>query len=187
MARKNENLVRTGVVADAGRLDELLTGLVEKVAQAYAKEPDLVVVGVRAGGERLAFLLADKLKELRGDPVPLGFVDITLYRDDLYRLGYLPEVGATEIDFPIDDVVVLLADDVLYTGRTVRAAIDELVDFGRPRAIRLVIVAERPGRELPLQPDYVGLSVSPAPGELVLVRLDDPEPGIFLCRRREES
>jgi pyrimidine operon attenuation protein/uracil phosphoribosyltransferase len=80
-------------------------------------------------------------------------------------------------------VVVLLADDVLFTGRTVRAAIDELIDFGRPQAIRLVVVAERPGRELPLQPDYVGLHVTPAPGELVLVRLDDPEPGVFLYRR----
>ncbi|MCK4594131.1 bifunctional pyr operon transcriptional regulator/uracil phosphoribosyltransferase PyrR [bacterium] len=187
MARKGENLVRTGVVADTERLEELLRSLVDRVASEYADESDLVVVGVRAGGERLAYLLAQKLEELRGDPVRLGFVDITLYRDDLYRLGYLPEVGATEIDFPIDDVVVLLADDVLYTGRTVRAAIDELVDFGRPRAIRLVVVAERPGRELPLQPDYVGLSVSPAPGELVLVRLDDPEPGIFLYRRRGES
>jgi pyrimidine operon attenuation protein/uracil phosphoribosyltransferase len=184
MANKRENEVtRTGVVADAGRLEELLSALVERVASEYAAEPDLAVVGVRAGGERLAHLLARRLGELRGDPVPLGFVDITLYRDDIHRLGYLPEVGATEIDFPLDDVVVLLADDVLYTGRTVRAAIDELIDFGRPKAIRLVVVVERPGRELPLQPDYVGISVSPSAGELVVVRLDDPDPGVFLYRR----
>ena len=187
MRGKREKLVRTGIVADAERLGKVLDDLVEKVAQEYAPEPSLVVVGVRAGGERLAFLLASKLGELRGDPVPLGFVDITLYRDDLYRLGYLPEVGATEIDFPIDDVVVLLADDVIYTGRTVRAAIDELIDFGRPKAIRLVVVAERPGRELPLQPDHVGLRVCPSPDESVLVRLDDPEPGIFLYRKHGES
>ncbi|OGD72220.1 MAG: hypothetical protein A2Y64_07675 [Candidatus Coatesbacteria bacterium RBG_13_66_14] len=183
MAEKNRDLIRTGVVADRDRLEELLDDLVERVAREYAGEPDLAVVGVRAGGERLAHLLADRLAGLKGSPVPLGFVDITLYRDDIHRLGYLPEVGATEIDFPLDDVVVLLADDVLYTGRTVRAAIDELIDFGRPKAIRLVVVAERPGRELPLQPDYVGLHVTPAPGELVLVRLDDPEPGVFLYRR----
>jgi pyrimidine operon attenuation protein/uracil phosphoribosyltransferase len=183
MADRNEDLKRTGVVADGARLEKLLDDLVERVAREYAGESELAVVGVRAGGERLAHLLAARLTELKGTPVPLGFVDITLYRDDIHRLGYLPEVGATEIDFPLDDVVVLLADDVLFTGRTVRAAIDELIDFGRPKAIRLVVVAERPGRELPLQPDYVGLHVTPAPGELVLVRLDDPEPGVFLYRR----
>jgi len=183
MAEKSQELIQTAVVADGARLEKLLDDLVERVAREYAGEPDLAVVGVRAGGERLAHLLAERLAVLKGAPVPLGFVDITLYRDDIHRLGYLPEVGATEIDFPLDDVVVLLADDVLFTGRTVRAAIDELIDFGRPKAIRLVVVAERPGRELPLQPDYVGLCVLPAPGELVLVRLDDPEPGIFLYRR----
>jgi len=183
MAGRNEKLKRTGVVADGDELERLLDDLVERVSWEYAGEPDLAVVGIRAGGERLAHLLASRLAELKGTPVPLGFVDITLYRDDIHRLGYLPEVGATEIDFPLDDVVVLLADDVLFTGRTVRAAIDELIDFGRPQAIRLVVVAERPGRELPLQPDYAGLHVTPAPGELVLVRLDDPEPGVFLYRR----
>ncbi len=183
MADRDGDLTLTGVVADRERLEGFLDDLVERVAREYAKEPNVAVVGVRAGGERLAHLLAERLTELKGTPVPLGFVDITLYRDDIHRLGYLPEVGATEIDFPLDDVVVLLADDVLFTGRTVRAAIDELIDFGRPKAIRLVVVAERPGRELPLQPDYVGLHVTPAPGELVLVRLDDPEPGVFLYRR----
>lgn len=186
MTKETEKTVQTGVVTDREGLERLLDGLVEKVASEYVDEAEIAVVGVRAGGERLAHLLARRLEELRGSPVPLGFVDITLYRDDIHRLGYLPEVGATEIDFPLDDVVVLLADDVLYTGRTIRAAIDELIDFGRPRAIRLVVVAERPGRELPLQPDYVGLRVSPASGELVRVRLDDPEPGIFLYRRGED-
>lgn len=182
--RKSYQLVKIRTVADTAALDSLVAKLCAEVAEKLADEPLVAVVGIRAGGEVIARRLARCLEERRGAPIPLGFVDITLYRDDLNDLGYLPEVGSTEIDFPIDDVVVILADDVIFTGRTVRAALDELIDFGRPRAVRLLAIAERDGRELPIQADFVGLRVEPQPGEMVIVDLAD-DPGIHLFQRRD--
>lgn len=185
MPKRDFKLLKTSTVADRDRLDGIVAELCAAVAEDLRPEARIAVVGIRAGGEVIAKRLAAELTARGGAPVPLGFVDITLYRDDLNDLGYLPKVGSTEIDFPIDDTIVVLADDVIYTGRTVRAAIDEIIDFGRPRAIRLLAVAERDGRELPIQADYIGLHVETEPGEMVIVNFDEPEPGVFLYRRAD--
>ncbi|MCB2189156.1 MAG: bifunctional pyr operon transcriptional regulator/uracil phosphoribosyltransferase PyrR [Deltaproteobacteria bacterium] len=125
------------------------------------------LLGVRRGGEHLARRMATRLGELTGTTPRLGFIDISLYRDDWTRVGRRPRVGKTELDFPVEDHQVILVDDVLYTGRTVRAALDALTDFGRPRRIELAVLIDRGGRELPIQPDYVGATVAARPQEVV--------------------
>ncbi len=119
----------------------------------------LAIVGIRSRGDLLATRLREALRANEGTLVPLGSLDITLYRDDLTRIGYAPVVHESSIDFSVDDKIVVLVDDVLFTGRTIRAAMDALVDYGRPRAIRLAVLVDRGHRELPIRADFVGKNV----------------------------
>ncbi len=119
----------------------------------------LAIVGIRSRGDLLATRLREALRANEGTVVPLGSLDITLYRDDLTRIGYAPVVHESSIDFSVDDRIVVLVDDVLFTGRTIRAAMDALVDYGRPRAIRLAVLVDRGHRELPIRADFVGKNV----------------------------
>src|SRR5688572_29247973 len=121
--------------------------------------------------------VARTLKEITGDEVPTGALDITLYRDDLMRtaVGPQPLVRSTEIPFSIDDRIILLVDDVLYTGRTTRAALDALIDFGRPRSIQLIVLVDRGHRELPIKADYVGKNIPTSLAESVQVRLQETD------------
>jgi pyrimidine operon attenuation protein/uracil phosphoribosyltransferase len=130
---------------------------------------------VRSRGVPLARRLARSIKEITGDEVPTGSLDITLYRDDLMRhaVGPQPVVRRTEIPFSIDGRKILLVDDVLYTGRTTRAALDALIDFGRPKAIQLIVLVDRGHRELPIKADYVGKNLPTALDESVQVRLQE--------------
>jgi pyrimidine operon attenuation protein/uracil phosphoribosyltransferase len=132
-------------------------------------------VGVRNRGVPLARRLARALREISGQEIPTAALDITLYRDDLMRhpVGPQPVVGRTDIPFSIDDRRILLVDDVLYTGRTTRAALDALIDFGRPRAIQLIVLVDRGHRELPIRADYVGRNLPTAPEQSVQVRLEE--------------
>jgi len=136
---------------------------------------DLALVGVRSRGVPLARRLARSIKDITGDDVPTGALDITLYRDDLMRhaVGPQPVVRRTEIPFSIDGRKILLVDDVLYTGRTTRAALDALIDFGRPKAIQLIVLVDRGHRELPIKADYVGKNLPTALDESVQVRLQE--------------
>jgi len=121
----------------------------------------------------IAERLASKAAAIEGVRVPSGIIDITLYRDDLNRAAQQPEVKGTDIEFPIDDRQVVLVDDVLYTGRTVRAALDALMDFGRPRSVQLAVLIDRGHRELPIRADYVGKNLPTASNESVEVRLKE--------------
>jgi pyrimidine operon attenuation protein/uracil phosphoribosyltransferase len=133
---------------------------------------DVVLVGIHTGGVFLAHRLAQLLKEIEGGkPIPEGTVDITLYRDDLFRGLPRPEVGPTELPFRLEDKKVVLVDDVLYTGRTIRAALDVLLDYGRPRRVRLAILVDRGHRELPIQADYIGLRTETQANQTIKVRL----------------
>jgi len=132
---------------------------------------ELAIVGIRRGGVHLAERIRRGLAETRRREVPLGTLDIALYRDDLSERASAPVVGPTDIRFPITGRTILLVDDVIYTGRTVRAALDELVDFGRPRRVLLAVLVDRGGRELPICPDVVGARMEVAEGEQVEVRL----------------
>jgi pyrimidine operon attenuation protein/uracil phosphoribosyltransferase len=131
----------------------------------------LAIVGIRARGDVLAARLRERVRANEGSDVPLGSLDITLYRDDLTRIGYAPIVRESAIDFSVDDKVVVLVDDVLFTGRTIRAAMDAIVDYGRPRAIRLAVLVDRGHRELPIRADFVGKNVPTKPTDDVRVHL----------------
>ncbi len=135
----------------------------------------VAVVGIHRRGAVLAARLRDHVAELLGEPVPLGDVDISFYRDDLDRRDPTaqPVVHASHIDFSVEDTTVVLVDDVLYTGRTVRAAIDALFDYGRPEKVQLAVLADRGHRELPIRPDYVGKNLPTARGERVNVRVEE--------------
>jgi pyrimidine operon attenuation protein/uracil phosphoribosyltransferase len=135
----------------------------------------VAVVGIHRRGAVLAARLRDLVAELVGEPVPLGDIDISFYRDDLARREPTaqPVVHASHVDFPVEDTTIVLVDDVLYTGRTVRAAIDALFDYGRPERVQLAVLADRGHRELPIRPDYVGKNLPTAPGERVNVRVEE--------------
>ena len=134
---------------------------------------DVILVGIRTRGVPMAESLADEISRMEGVRPPIGILDITLYRDDLSAIGPQPVVKDTRLPLPVDDRVLLLCDDVLYTGRTIRAALDALVDFGRPRAVQLVVLVDRVGlRELPIQPDVVGTEVETTSDQEVRVQFE---------------
>ena len=133
----------------------------------------LMLVGIRTRGVPLAERLAAEVERLEGVAVPIGILDITLYRDDLSTIAPQPVVKETRLPGPIDDLTLVLCDDVLYTGRTVRAALDALVDFGRPRAVQLAVLVDRGGRELPIEANFVGRTAAATAQESVEVRFSD--------------
>ena len=163
------------VVMDADRVGRTLTRIAHEIIERNRTLDEIGLVGIRSRGEHLARRLADRLASISGEPVPTGALDITLYRDDLMRhaVGPQPLVRSTEIPFSIDDRIILLVDDVLYTGRTVRAALDALIDFGRPQAIQLVVLVDRGHRELPIKADYVGKNLPTSRRESVQVLLEE--------------
>jgi len=179
------------VVMDAERMNRTLSRIAHEIVERNRGLDRLALVGVRTRGVPLARRLAARLQEITGRDVPTGALDITLYRDDLMHnpVGPQPVVRSTEIPFSIDSRVIVLVDDVLYTGRTVRAALDELIDFGRPKAIQLVVMVDRGHRELPIKADYVGKNVPTSRAESVSVHLVeiDGYDDVVIERTAEES
>ena len=163
------------VVMDGDRLSRSLTRIAHEIVERNRGIEDLALVGIRERGVPIARRIAKQLHEITGTEVPTGALDITLYRDDLMRqaVGPQPLVRSTDIPFDLDDRVILLVDDVLYTGRTIRAALDALIDFGRPKAIQLVVLVDRGHRELSIKADYVGKNVLMSRRESVQVRLEE--------------
>jgi pyrimidine operon attenuation protein/uracil phosphoribosyltransferase len=168
---------KSAVVMDADRIARTLTRIAHEIVERNKGVDDLALIGVRTRGVHIARRLARSLKEITGDDVPTGTLDITLYRDDLMRhaVGPQPVIRRTEIPFSIDDKKILLVDDVLYTGRTTRAALDALIDFGRPKGIQLIVLVDRGHRELPIKADYVGKNLPTNPDESVQVRLQETD------------
>jgi pyrimidine operon attenuation protein/uracil phosphoribosyltransferase len=161
------------VVMDADRMGRTLTRIAHEILERNRGVEELALVGIRTRGVPLAKRLAHTIREIHKHDVPTGALDITLYRDDLMRhaVGPQPLVRRTEIPFSIDEKRILLVDDVLYTGRTIRAALDALIDFGRPKAIQLVVLVDRGHRELPIKADYVGKNVPTSLAQSVQVHL----------------
>jgi pyrimidine operon attenuation protein/uracil phosphoribosyltransferase len=159
-------------VLDAAALDRALTRIAHEVIEKNGGAKDVAFVGLRTRGVTLAQRLAAKVAAIDGASVPVGTLDITLYRDDLDLRG-APVVRGTDIPFPIKDKTVVLVDDVLFTGRTIRAALDALIDLGRPRMIQLAILIDRGHRELPIRPDYIGKNLPTSRREAVAVRLTE--------------
>ena len=149
-------------ILDERGVAETLADLADRVAASVPPGSRLGVVGVRRRGEVLADRMIPLLRERGVEPIERGVLDITLYRDDLADKGTDAVIRSTQIDFDLNDCYVVLVDDVLWTGRSVRAALDALVDLGRPQAIRLAVLVERPGRELPIQADFIGIRTDDA-------------------------
>ena len=161
---------RETLVLDAAGVRAAIASIT-KAIEADEKNATIAIVGIQSRGVPLAERIADALHKNRSKRVDVGSLDITLYRDDLSTVGTRPILKATNIPFSIDGRPVVLVDDVLYTGRTIRAALDELVDFGRPSRIALAVLIDRGHRELPIQADYVGKTIKTTRGEQIDVRL----------------
>ena len=163
------------ILMDADRIGRTLTRIAHEILERNRGVDELALVGIRTRGVTIAKRLAAAILEINHHEVPTGALDITMYRDDLMRhaVGPQPLIRKTEIPFSIDDKRILLVDDVLYTGRTIRAALDALIDFGRPRAIQLVVLVDRGHRELPIKADYVGKNVPTSPSQSVQVHLTE--------------
>jgi pyrimidine operon attenuation protein/uracil phosphoribosyltransferase len=158
------------IILDAAAVEQAVATMAETLAAKKGDAP-LAVVGIRRGGEPLALRLATHLERLTGHKPPVGTVDITLYRDDGFGPHDFPVIGTSRIGFDIPKHTVVLVDDVLYTGRTVRAALDAILDYGRPKAVRLAVLVDRGLRELPVAADAVGKSVQTRADEHVTVKL----------------
>jgi pyrimidine operon attenuation protein/uracil phosphoribosyltransferase len=157
-------------VLDEAALDRALTRIAHEILERNAGAADLAFVGLRTRGVSLARRLAAKIARIDGAVLPVGTLDITLYRDDLDLRG-APLIRGTDIPFPVKGKTVILVDDVLFTGRTIRAALDAIIDLGRPRMIQLAILIDRGHRELPIRPDYVGKNLPTSRRESVAVQL----------------
>ena len=165
------------IILDSKQIDKILGDLARDIASDLDRHKDVAVIGIRSRGEILAQRLSIRLSQTLGKEVPCGTLDITLYRDDLNspKGKTPPQVRTTEIGFNVDDKVIILVDDVLYTGRSARSAMDALIDLGRPRAIKLAVLVVRPGREVPIQADYTGYRTDVAHDEVVQVNLTESD------------
>jgi pyrimidine operon attenuation protein / uracil phosphoribosyltransferase len=163
------------IALDADRIGRTLARIAHEILERNHEVDQLALVGIRTRGVPLARRLARAIHQISGHEVPTGALDITLYRDDLMRtaVGAQPVIRKTEIPFSIDDKRILLVDDVLYTGRTIRAALDALIEFGRPRSIQLVVLVDRGHRELPIKADYVGKNLPTSLSQSVQVHLTE--------------
>ncbi|MBU4346814.1 MAG: bifunctional pyr operon transcriptional regulator/uracil phosphoribosyltransferase PyrR [Candidatus Omnitrophica bacterium] len=162
-------------IIDKDTLGRTLIRIAHEILEKNKGTKDLCLVGIRKRGAYLAKRLADYINRIEGESIPVGILDITLYRDDLTLVASQPVVHKTEIDFDITDKNIVLVDDVLYTGRTVRSALDALVDFGRPKSIQLAVLIDRGHREIPIRTDYVGKNIPTAKNETIEVRLEETD------------
>jgi pyrimidine operon attenuation protein/uracil phosphoribosyltransferase len=162
-------------ILDKETLGRVVTRMAHEILERNKGTADLCLIGIRNRGVYLAKRLAAAIKKIEDKDVPVGVLDITLYRDDLTLIAAQPLVRKTEIDFDIADKILILADDVLYTGRTIRAGLDALIDFGRPKSIQLAVLVDRGHRELPIRADFVGKNIPTAKNETVEVRLEEAD------------
>ena len=168
---------------DAARMKRALSRLASEIVEENHGAKDLYIVGIRRRGVPLAEKIVARIEQLEGEKPLYGIIDITLYRDDLSTVGANPIVNRTELGADIENKKIVLVDDVLYTGRTIRAALDQLMDFGRPKKVQLAVLIDRGHRELPIQADFIGKAVDTTQNEIIKVMLkefDDVEAvGIF--------
>ena len=161
------------IIMDESAVRRSITRITHEIIEKNSGTADLILLGIHRRGMPLAAMLRDNIIQFEGKDVPLGCIDISLYRDDLTELSTLPEAGKTEIPCDLTGKTVILVDDVIYTGRTVRAAIEAVFHSGRPRAIQLAVLIDRGHRELPLRPDFVGKNIPTSHSEMVSVMVDE--------------
>ena len=171
-----DELIQKAKILDADRIRRMIDRMAHEIAERQKDLPGLALIGIRTRGVPLAARLAARLGDLvPGSSFPVGTLDITLYRDDLSTVAPQPLLKKTEIDFDLNGRTVLLCDDVLYTGRTIRAALDGVIDLGRPRAIRLAVLIDRGHRELPIEANTIGKSVPTSSREVIQVMFQETD------------
>ena len=168
MSKNNERLI-----LDAKGMSRVMNRIAHQVIERNHGASDIAIVGIRRRGDWLAERLADRIKSIEDITVPVGALDINLYRDDFQMRSSQPVIRKSEIPFDVGNHTIVLVDDVLYTGRTIRAALDELTDYGRPKRIQLAVLINRDGRELPIQADYTGEQIPIAEDEIVVVHIEE--------------
>lgn len=172
-------------ILDKESIDKALKRMAHEIIENTKTMDDTVLIGIKKRGAYIAEKLADHIRAISGHRPPVGALDITLYRDDLTQASEQPVVHATEITFDIENKRIVLVDDVLFTGRTIRCALDALIDFGRPKLIQLAVLVDRGHRELPIRADYVGKNIPTAISEVIEVRLSesDGKDEVVLCEK----
>ena len=181
------NIQYKATLMDKDQIRRAVKRIAHEIVERNAGVENIVVVGIRRRGVYIAERIAGYIEQIEGQSVPTGVLDITLYRDDFQQRWQTPHIGVTEIKVDIHDKIIILCDDVLYTGRTIRAALDELIDFGRPRRIQLAVLVDRGHREFPIKADYVGKNVPTSEDELVEVHLTelDESDEVILAEKKE--
>jgi len=162
-------------IMDALMIRRTLERISHEILERNRGTESLAIIGIRSRGAHLAQRLAEQIKRIDGTELPVGILDITLYRDDLTMIDYCPVVHSTEVNFDINDKKLILVDDVLFTGRTIRCALDELIDLGRPQNIQLAVLIDRGHRELPIRADYVGKNIPTSRSQNVEVHLKESD------------
>ena len=158
---------------DEKAIGRAITRISHEIIERNKGIEDVVLVGIKTRGVPIADRIGKKIQQIEGASVNTGEVDITLYRDDLKKIDVDPVINGSNVQFSIDDKIVILVDDVLYTGRTVRSALDAIIDIGRPKAIQLAVLVDRGHRELPIRADYVGKNVPTSKGEIISLKLSE--------------
>jgi pyrimidine operon attenuation protein/uracil phosphoribosyltransferase len=166
-------------------IKRIISRIAQEIIERNKGIKNLALIGIKRRGDFIARRLAERIKECEGTKVPMGALDITLYRDDLQLASATPIIEATDIPFDVNDQIIVLVDDVLYTGRTIRAAIEEILDFGRPRSIQLAVLVDRGNRELPIQADYIGKKIPTPRPEIIDVHIKelDGEDLVFIHKK----
>lgn len=178
--------IQKAKIMDKEAIAKAIVRISHEILERGKDTKDLVVVGIRSRGEFLANRIVKEIKNIENIEIPMGILDITMYRDDLTQVAEQPVVKATVIGFDINEKRIVLMDDVLYTGRTIRCALSELIDFGRPKSIQLAVLIDRGHRELPIRADYVGKNVPTAVNEIIEVKLQeiDGTDEVLICERK---
>jgi pyrimidine operon attenuation protein / uracil phosphoribosyltransferase len=166
-------MTRSRLTINAEEMNRAITRIAHEILEKNKGAEGLALIGIRTGGAFLASRFQEKISAIEKREIPLGLLDITLYRDDLTEIGPQPNVGATEIEFDVSQQTIVLVDDVLFTGRTIRCALDALIDLGRPQTIQLAVLVDRGHRELPIKPDFIGKNLPTAQNEQVIVKFKE--------------
>ena len=172
-------------IMDSKQISHAISRIAHEILESISGPQKLAIIGIRSNGDKLADRLAAEIKQLDGRDAEVGYMDITLYRDDLLTNPEHPEIKATEILFSLEEKIVILVDDVLFTGRTIRAALNQIPDYGRPKAVRLAVLIDRGGKELPIRADFIGKNIPTAASDDVIVTLNKAgvEDQVLLKRR----
>ncbi len=171
-------------ILDSKDIDNSIKRLAYELTERFKEINDIVIIGIRTRGEFIALRLAELLKDISGIKIPTGFLDVTFYRDDFRERLIQPQIKGSSITFSIDGKIVILTDDVLFTGRTIRAAMNEIMDYGRPSSLSLAVLIDRGHREMPIKADFVGKNIPTSNYEHIIVRLAeiDNKDGVYLIK-----